>query len=50
MIGVLTLFVGELRQVGIPVSMVESIDAALPWSMCHSRTARLSDIRWQRAW
>ena len=28
MIGVLTLFVGELRQVGIPVSMVESIDAA----------------------
>jgi len=28
MIGVLTRFVGELRQVGIPVSMVESIDAA----------------------
>jgi len=28
MIGVLTRFVGELREVGIPVSMVESIDAA----------------------
>ncbi len=28
MIGVLTRFVDELRQVGIPVSMVESIDAA----------------------
>ncbi len=28
MIGVLTRFVGELRQVGIPVSMVEAIDAA----------------------
>ena len=28
MIRVLTLFVGELRQVGIPVSMVEAIDAA----------------------
>jgi len=24
----LTMFVGELRQVGIPVSMVEAIDAA----------------------